>query len=81
MQVRVKLFAGLEVDARVPHYDPFQGIVLDIPAGSRLKMVTRLLKLPDGGRLMYFINGARVGLWRRLKEGDEIVCLRPLAGG
>ncbi|MFZ5569028.1 MAG: MoaD/ThiS family protein [Thermodesulfobacteriota bacterium] len=81
MEVRIKLFAGLEVDAGMRGYDPLHGIVLDVPAGARLKVVTKRLGLPDGGRLMYFINGVRVGLWHRLKDGDEIACLRPLAGG
>jgi hypothetical protein len=40
-----------------------------------------MIGLPDRHLLAYFINGERVGLWRKLEDGDDISCLKPAAGG
>jgi hypothetical protein len=81
ISVTIKLYAGLDIDAGVAGYDPATGVSLQIPNGARLKHAVNHLGLPDRRRLTYFIDGTRVGLWRKLKDGDEISCLRPLAGG
>jgi len=81
ISVTVKLYAGLEKDSGIEEYDPARGIRLAFPGGTRLKEVIRRLQLKDSRRLIYFINGKRVGMWRKLRSGDEISCLRPLAGG
>jgi molybdopterin converting factor small subunit len=40
-----------------------------------------MIGLSDRYALVYFIHGERVGLRKRLEDGDEIACLRPAAGG
>lgn len=62
-------------------YDPYGGLVLDMPEGARLRTLVKQLRVPGYKRLQYFIDGKRVGLWRKLSDGEEITCLRPLAGG
>lgn len=79
--ITIKLYAGLDVDAGVAGYDPATGVSFQVRQGVRLKHAVKQLGLPDRRCLTYFINGSRVGLWRKLKDGDEISCLRPLAGG
>lgn len=81
ISVIVKLYAGLEKDSGIEGYDPARGIHLVLPDGTRMKKVVRRLQLKDSRRLIYFVNGKRVGMWRKLRSGDEISCLRPLAGG
>jgi molybdopterin converting factor small subunit len=66
--IKVRLFAGLDQDASLNGFD-------------RLKKVVKMIGLPDRHLLAYFINGERVGLWRKLKDGDDISCLKPAAGG
>jgi hypothetical protein len=79
--VKTKLFAGLDKDVDVEVYDRHKGITLNVPEGTRLKKVLKMIGLPDRYSLVYFIHGERVGLWKKLENGYEIAGLRPTAGG
>jgi sulfur carrier protein ThiS len=79
--VTVKLFAGLEKEAKLDPYDPYKGVNLELPEGSRLRQAVKMLHLTQPSSIAYFISGERVSLRRKLKQGDEISCLRPLGGG
>lgn len=81
IRITVKLFAGLEIDAGLEGYNPATGIEIQALPGVRVKHIVKQLGLPDRRRLAYFVDGTRVGLWKKLRDGDEISCLRPLAGG
>jgi hypothetical protein len=77
--VKVKLFSGLK--PRCEGYDPVHGLTLVVPSGTRLRKVVKSLGLTGNYRLAYFVNGQRVGLWKRLQEDCEIFCMLPSAGG
>jgi molybdopterin converting factor small subunit len=79
--IKVRLFAGLDQDAGLNGYDRQKGLDLIVPRGARLKKVVKMIGLPDRHLLAFFINGERVGLRRKLEDGDEISCLKPAAGG
>jgi len=79
--VKVKLLGGLYRDADVDDYDRDEGITLNVPAGTRLKKVGKIVGLSDRYSLAYFIHGEQVGLRKKLEDGTEIACLRPAAGG
>jgi hypothetical protein len=79
--IKVRLFAGLDQDASLNGYDRREGLNLNVPRGTRLKKVVKMIGLPDRHLLAYFINGERVGLWRKLEDADDISCLKPAAGG
>jgi len=81
LTVKVRLFSGLEKDVNADDYDRHEGITLNVPQGTRLKKVVKMIGLSDRYALVYFIHGERVGLRKRLEDGDEIACLRPAAGG
>ena len=78
IHITVKLFAGLDVDAGLDGYNPATGIDIQAAPGVRVKHIVKQLGLPDRRRLAYFIGGTRVGLWKKLRDGDEVACLRPL---
>ena len=79
--IKVRLFTGLEQDAGLDNYDRQQGLDLNVPRGTRLKKVVKMIGLPDRHMLAYFVNGEQVGLRNKLEDGDEITCLKPAAGG
>jgi len=79
--VKVRLFAGIDKDANVDNYDRNEGLTLKVPNGTRLKKVVKMIGLGDRYALVFLINGERAGLRKRLEDGDEIACLRPVAGG
>jgi molybdopterin converting factor small subunit len=79
--IKVRLFAGLDQDAKLKHYDREQGLNLTVPRGTRLKKVVKMIGLTDRHLLAYFINGERSDLRQKLKDGDDISCLKPAAGG
>ena len=65
--IKVRLFAGLERDADVDDYDRNEGITLNVPEGTRLKKVVKMIRLSDRYSLVYFIHGERVGLRKSLR--------------
>ena len=79
--IKVKLLGGLDKEARLDSYDRFEGITLNVPEGTRLIKVVKSLGLPNPYTLVYLIDGERVGLREKLKDGCQIACLRPSAGG
>ena len=81
IQVTVKLYSGLHKDIGLKEYDPYSGIVFQLPSGARVRKVARELDIPHPYSLAYFINGERVGMWTKLHEGDELSCFRPSGGG
>lgn len=79
--IKIRLFAGLDQDAELNDYDRQEGLTLNVLRGTQLKKVVKMIGLPDRHLLAYFINGERVGLRRKLEDGDDISCLKPAAGG
>ena len=79
--IKIRLFAGLDQDADLKDYDRKEGLNLNIPRGTRLKKVVKMIGLPNRHLLVYFINGEQVELGRKLEDGDDISCLKPAAGG
>ena len=79
--IKIRLFAGLDKDADLKDYDRGEGLNLNVPRGTRLKKVVKMIELPNRHLLAYFINGEQVKLGRKLEDGDDISCLKPAAGG
>lgn len=79
--ISVKLFTGLDQIAKTEEYDPLEGVTMTIPKGTRVKKAMKMLGLSNRGSLIFFMNGERVGPRKKLKDGDEIDCFRPVAGG
>ena len=81
INVKIKLFSGLDRQAGVDDYDPDIGIDLDISRGTRLKKVIRLIGLNRYDATAFFVNGRKAGLRERLNDGDVVFCMRPIVGG
>jgi molybdopterin converting factor small subunit len=81
IRVRVKLFTGLHREVGLEPYDPEAGIAMEIRNGARIRTLAKALGLPGGGKVAFFVAGQRVGPWHRLKDGDEVACMKPSAGG
>jgi len=81
IRVRVKLFTGLHREAGLEGYDPETGIEMNIRKGARIRTVAKRLGLPGGGRVAFFVAGERAGSWHKLRDGDEVACMKPSAGG
>lgn len=81
IHVRVKLFTGLDKDVGLKDYDLQVGIQMQIPESARIRTVARRLGLPGGGRVAFFVQGKRAGPWHKLRDGDEVACMKPSAGG
>jgi hypothetical protein len=81
IRVCVKLFTGLHRELGLKDYDPEAGIEMDIRNGARVRTVARRLGLPVDGRVAFFIDGERAGPRYKLRDSDEIACMKPSAGG
>ena len=78
ISVNFKLLAGLD---QVEGYDPDHGIDLAIEEGTKLKKAIKLIELPPDLPISFIINGDKANLKNRLKDGDEVFCFLPFAGG
>lgn len=81
IRITVKLFSGLHADSGIVDYNPEEGVAMMVKNGTRVGKIVKEMGLPDYRNLAYFIGGMKIGQRVRLKDGDEIVCLRPSAGG
>jgi hypothetical protein len=81
IRVCVKLFTGLHREVGLEDYDPKVGIEMEIRTGTRIRTVSKRLGLPTDGRVAFFVAGEKAGPWRKLREGDEVACMKPSAGG
>lgn len=81
LTVKVRLFSGIDKEANVGDYDRDKGLTLKVPKGTRLNKVVKMIGLSKQYTLVFFINGERAELWKKLEDGDEITLLRPAAGG
>lgn len=79
--ITLKLFAGLEKGLNIKITDPRQGTRMNVTEGARLKKLLRSIGMKDISSNAYFCGGKRIGLWKKLRDGDEITCLRPSGGG
>ena len=81
IQVKVKLYAGLDAFAGIENYDPEVGLSLEVPENIRLGRVIKKIGLGKTGSIRLFVNGDTAKLRDQLKNGDVIFCMRPMAGG
>lgn len=79
--VKVKLYSGLDRQAKIHPYDPDSGIDLQIAKGARLKKVLKQLGLSTRESTVGFINGKKACLGDKLKDGDVVFLMRPVSGG
>ncbi|MBN1533877.1 MAG: MoaD/ThiS family protein [Spirochaetes bacterium] len=81
MTITLKLYSGLHKELTREGYDPSRGVALTVAQGTRLKGVLKELRMQKPSSNAYFRNGERIGLWTKLRDGDEVSCLRPSGGG
>ncbi len=81
VKVNVRLFGGLAEDAKLKDYDADKGLTINVPEGTRIKKLAKILGLPERHILAYFIDGKKVGLRDRVRHSCQVICLRPSAGG
>jgi hypothetical protein len=63
--VKVRLFAGLDTKMGIETYDRHEGITLNVPEGTRLKKIVKMIGLSNRYSLVYFIHGNRLGSFSR----------------
>ena len=79
--INVKLYSGLDQQAKVTDYDPDSGIDLDIAKGARLKKVFKAIGLSTHESTVGFINGKKAGPGEKLNDGDVVYFMKPVSGG
>ena len=79
--VKVMLYSGLDKEVQIQGYDPYKGILINMPINARLRNLVALLSFKDKYSVAYFINGNKAGMWQALKDNDKIECIKPVAGG
>ena len=79
--VRIKFFSGIDKELKLESYNPAEGISMSIPSGKRLKWALKSAGLTQFSSYAFFRSGERISTWSKLKDGDEVSCLRPAGGG
>lgn len=78
IRVNVKLLAGLD---QREGYDAATGIHLELPDKSKLKKVLKAIDLPREQPVSFIVNGEKAAPGDQLRDGDEVFCFLPFAGG
>jgi len=81
ISVKIKLYSGLDLQAKIDNYDPDSGIDLQMAKGARLKKTFAIMGLSKHQSMVCFINGKKAGLNEKLKHGDVVAFMRPVSGG
>jgi molybdopterin converting factor small subunit len=79
--IRVKLYSGLDCQAKIDNYDPDSGIDLQVENEARLKKVMKILGLSTHESTVGFINGKKAGLSAKVNNGDAVYFMKPVSGG
>ncbi len=81
INITLKFFSGLDKDLNLSDYKADVGIQVSVKQGTRLRIVLKNIGLTKISEKAYFCAGERTNAWRKLKDGDEISCLRIAGGG
>ena len=81
INVRIKLYSGLDKGLDLGGGDPGKGIEMILLDGTILKKALQSIGMKEFSSNAYFCNGKRIGLWKKLRQGNEVVCIRPSGGG
>ena len=79
--VKIKLFSGLDRQVKINNYDPDSGIDVQIVKGARLKKIFETIGLSRNESTACFINGKKVDVNEKLKNGDVLFFMKPVSGG
>jgi len=81
IKIHLKLFSGLHKEVDLKDYDTHRGVVLEVKKGTRLRTLLKSIGMKNRSSNSYFRDGGRIGLWSKLRDGDEIQCFKPSGGG
>ena len=81
IQVKIKLYGGLDASIGIENYNHDVGLSLEVPENIRLGKVMKRIGLGKTSSIRLFVNGNAAKLRDQLKNGDIIFCMRPMAGG
>ena len=79
MRVEVRLFATLE--RYLPQHQQAGAASLDVPAGSTVADLARVLGIPADLSRIVLVNDRDAGEEHPLQAGDVVTLFPPLAGG
>jgi sulfur-carrier protein len=79
MPLHVKLFATLR--QFIPGYDPYQGLVLDLPAGTTPGQIIQQLNLPPEDVTLILVDGVQQQPEYRLQGHERVAFFPPIGGG
>ncbi len=79
MSVLVKLSTSLR--ARVPGYDPFSGLHLDLPEGGTAGDLAETLELPASEIKVIMVNGLHADPETSVRDGDRVAFFPAVGGG
>lgn len=79
--VILKLYSGIHREINLSDYDPSKGIAFNVRSGTRLKKILKMAGFSKMNRYVYFSEGTRISIWRKLKYSCEISCLKQSGGG
>jgi sulfur-carrier protein len=79
MPLHIMIFATLR--RFVPGYDPYQGLELDVPAGTTLAHVIQQLGLPPEDVTLILVNGRHQQPAYQLVGNERVAFFPPIGGG
>ena len=81
ISIRIRFFSGIDKELKLEHYNPAEGITMNLPSGKRLRWALKTVGMSSFSNCAYFRSGVRISPWTKLKDKDEITCLKTAGGG
>lgn len=81
ISIRMKFFSGIDKELKLQDYNPGEGVIMTFSPGKRLKYALKTAGIKKASPYFYFRDGQRITSWAKLRDGDEITCLKPSGGG
>lgn len=79
MKVQVRLYASLR--KHLPDMGHGEAAFVELPDGATVGDLLHTLDIPDRDAKQCFVNAVARGQDHVLKDGDEVGCFPPVAGG
>jgi predicted metalloprotease with PDZ domain len=81
ISINIKFFSGIDKELKLKDYNPSEGVNITVSGRKRLRGVLKSMGADASAGYACFREGERISRWAKLRDGDEITCLKPAGGG
>ena len=81
ININIKFFSNIHKDLGLSDYNPGTGIYIDVKSGTNIKKLLKTFGIIEISEIIIFRDMERIGMRKKLRDGDTITCLKISGGG